>query len=233
MRWLVLFDVDGTLVTTGGKAFEACLAAYAAVVGRPASAEGFSPAGKTDPQIFAELLQRSGVEEAVIPHLLPRILDAYRALLPEKLLPEHVRPLPGACELLRALAGKGEPALGVLTGNVREGAQRKLTLAGLAEHLPVGAFGCDHPDRNQLLPFAVRRAEAHYATRFPYTRVVVVGDTERDVRCAHAWGAKAIAVAGKTRKASALVREKPWAVVPTLDPALFLPVLATATAEGS
>jgi len=229
VRWLVLFDLDGTLVTTGGKALAACLEAYAAVVGSPAPAEGFSAAGKTDPQIFTELLQRSGVDEVAIPHLLPRILEAYRALLPEKLLPEHVRSLPGAEDLLRILAARGEPALGVLTGNVREGAQRKLMLAGLAEHLPLGAYGCDHPDRNQLLPFAVRRAEAHYGTRFPYHRVVVVGDTVRDVRCAQVWGAKAIAVAGSTTKAAALAREKPWAVVPTLEPALFLPVLEAAT----
>lgn len=184
---------------------------------------GFSPAGKTDQQIFRQLLERAGIANGE--NLLPQLQATYLELLPKHLHREHVRNLPGVAELLGALAKKPWVALGLLTGNLLPGARYKLELAGLWQFFPVGAFGSDHPDRNQLLPFAVRRAEAHFQQAFPARQVVVVGDTPADVRSAHVWGAKAIAVAGNTTPATVLVRENADAIIPSLMPELFFPVL--------
>lgn len=184
---------------------------------------GFSPAGKTDLQIFRQLLARAAVPKGEA--LLPQLLASYLKLLPSYLRREHVRKLPGVYKLLPSLAKESWVALGLLTGNLFPGAQYKLELAGLWHFFPVGAFGSDHPDRNQLLPFAVGRAEAHFRQAFPFRQVVVVGDTPADVRCAQVWGAKAIAVAGYTTSGAALARENADAILPSLTPELFFPVL--------
>ncbi|MGQ9834445.1 MAG: HAD hydrolase-like protein [Thermoanaerobaculaceae bacterium] len=223
MQILVLFDIDGTLISTGGKAFAALAQAFLQVVGEEAPVNGFSPAGKTDPQIFRELLERAAVPAGE--KLLPQLQATYLKVLPKYLRREHVRKLPGVDALLASLAQDPRVALGLLTGNLLPGARHKLELAGLWHFFPVGAFGSDHPDRNQLLPFAVQRAETHFQQAFPFPQVVVVGDTPADVRCAHVWGAKAIAVAGHTTSSAALARANADAVVPSLVPELFFPVL--------
>lgn len=226
MRTLLLFDVDGTLISTAGKAFAVLLAAYTQVVGEPPVTNSYSPAGKTDPQIFRELMTGAGLSPQEQGLLLPQLLAAYRDRLRQELMAEHVRPLPGVRELLARLQARPDVALGLLTGNLREAAQHKLELAGLWSFFPVGSFGSDHHDRQQLLPLVVARAEQHFAQAFPYHRVIVIGDTPLDVRCGHAWGAKAVAVAGHTTPAAQLARAKPEAVVFSLEPELFVPVLA-------
>lgn len=223
MRILLLFDIDGTLISTGGKAFAALAEAFLQVVGKKAPVNGFSPAGKTDPQIFRQLLERAAIPPGE--ELLSQLQATYLEMLPKHLRRENVRNLPGVDALLASLAQDPRVALGLLTGNLLPGARHKLELAGLWHFFPVGAFGSDHPDRDQLLPFAVRRAESHFQQAFPFPQVVVVGDTPADVRCAHVWGAKVVAVAGNTTSPAALARANADAIIPSLMPELFLPVL--------
>lgn len=229
---MVLFDIDGTLVSTQGRAFAALTAAFRHVVGEEAPLSGYSAAGKTDPQIVAELLGKMGRGDHLRHELVRRVLAAYRTLLPRFLQRPHVRLLPGAAQLIPALARDPRVVLGLLTGNLEEGAQRKLELAGLWGYFPFGAFGSDAPDRNQLLPFAWKRAEDLLGQRFSPERTVIVGDTPADVACAKAWNAKAIAVAGPTHSARELAVTGPEAVLPSLEAELFLPVFF-AVAESS
>ncbi len=104
--------------------------------------------------------------------------------------------------MLGALAGRGDVAVGLLTGNIRRGAEIKLAAAGLTDRFAVGAFGSDEEDRNRLVPVARARAQEFWGEGFPGTRTVVVGDAQADIRCARAGGAWSVAVASsKTPKA--------------------------------
>ncbi|MCS7182497.1 MAG: haloacid dehalogenase-like hydrolase [Thermoanaerobaculum sp.] len=225
MRVLVLFDVDGTLISTGGRAFAALREAFRQVVGVEPPTAGYSPAGKTDPQIVRELLGRLGDGHQDHGQKVAQVLAVYPPLLRQLLQPPYVRPLSGVEALVAQLARHPQVALGLLTGNLEEGAEIKLSLAGLWHLFPVGAFGSDDPDRNRLLPFAWQRAKAFYGQDFPPERTVVVGDTPADVACAKVWKARAVAVAGHTHSLATLAAAKPDAVLPSLLPELFLPVL--------
>jgi phosphoglycolate phosphatase-like HAD superfamily hydrolase len=226
VRTLVLFDVDGTLISTSGQAFAALVGACAEVLGKEIPKDGYSPAGKTDPQIFSELLARAGLGPEQRAQLLRPLMALYQKKLPQYLQQKHVRVLEGASQLLPILHQNPQVALGLLTGNLQQPAQYKLELAGLWHFFPVGAFGSDHADRHQLLPYAVARAEAYYRQKFPLKEVLVVGDTPLDVSCAQVWGAKAVAVAGHTTSMASLALAKPQAVLPNLSPELFLPVFS-------
>ncbi len=133
--------------------------------------------------------------------LLPRVFDRTATTSPRPLSPANTRVLPGVREVLDALAARGDVAVGLLTGNIRRGAEIKLAAAGLSGHFAIGAFGSDEEDRNRLVPVARARAHAFWAEEFPGDRTVVVGDAQADILCARAGGARAVAVAsGKTPK---------------------------------
>lgn len=233
MGFLLLFDVDGTLLSTQGQAFAALLQAFRQVVGAEPLVADYSPAGKTDPQIVSELLAALNLSATAHDHLVERVLGAYRTTLPEILKRSHICLLPGVAELLPVLAKHPQVVLGLLTGNIYGGARFKLELAGIWHFFPLGAFGCDSPDRNQLLPYAWARAQERLGVRFSPERTAVVGDTPADVACAQTWGARAIAVAGHTFTAAQLTRAHPDAVLPSLSPELFLPVCLSILAKPS
>lgn len=194
MRRLVLFDIDGTLVT-GGPAKEAFRKALFEVFGTAGPIETWEFSGKTDPQIARELLVEAAVGSERIAEGLPRLWERYLSEMEERLPERPTRALPGVVELLSRLATEGTVALGLLTGNVVEGARLKLGSAGLDGWLSVGAFGSDHEERRELPPIAVRRAREHWGADFARKDVVVVGDTPRDVECGSAHGARTVAVA--------------------------------------
>ncbi len=193
---LVLFDIDGTLLRTDGAARKAVHGAIEEVFGRPAP-DGHEFDGKTDPQIVRELMRRAGVDDATIDERLPLALARYVELLTVEF--EAVpagEVLPGVRELLDALEARADVVLGLLTGNVHEGANAKLRLVGLArERFKVGAFGSDHADRPELPAIASRRAEELVGRAFRGGDVVVIGDTPADISCGAGIGARAIGVA--------------------------------------
>ncbi len=195
MKRLILFDVDGTLVW-GGPAKEAFTVALGQAFGTTGPANLVSFAGKTDPQIAREVLRRAGLDDARIDAGLARLWTLYARELERRLPAKPVTALPGARELLAGLEESGEAAVGLVTGNIREGARLKLGSAGLsAEAFPAGGFGCDHECRNRLPAIAVGRAEQAWGVRFPPESVVVVGDTPLDVECGRHFGARTFAVA--------------------------------------
>ena len=189
---LLLFDIDGTLLHTDGVGRAAVEHALAEVCGAPVSTDGVRFSGKTDPQIMRQILEASEVPDAEA--LLPRVLEAYAAAVEEALRPKHVTVLPGVKKLLDELAGVPNAQLALLTGNLERTAALKLRAAGLEDYFPFGAFGSDHGDREQLPAVAVQRAEARTGRVFEGRDVVIIGDTEHDIRCGRSLGVFSVAV---------------------------------------
>ncbi len=214
---LVLFDIDGTLLSTGGRAAAAFGDALEEVFGTRGPIDTYRWAGKTDPLIARELLAAAGIDAATVEANLPRLLARYVAILRARLTPEGVTVLPGVTALLDELEQRSV-AIGLLTGNVAAGAEVKLRAAGLAERFPFGAFGSDAADRNELVGVALQRARQVLGREFRPADTVVVGDAEADIRCARAGGARAVAVASSSTPASVLAALGPDALLTTLEP---------------
>lgn len=217
---LVLFDIDGTLLSAGGAGGRAFLEAIREVFGADDVGEGVSFAGKTDPQIAHEVLGNEGVPREAVDGRLPEFWPVYlRNLHREIAGGTEVRVLPGVPALLDALgAAETGAVLGLLTGNVREGARAKLHAAGLAwERFPVGAFGSDHADRGELPTVAVRRAESAFGRRFRGKEVVVIGDTPLDIACGERLGVRTVAVATGSYTRAELAECAPDHLFPTLE----------------
>jgi phosphoglycolate phosphatase-like HAD superfamily hydrolase len=196
MPKLILFDIDGTLVLTGGAGLRAMNRAGEEVLGLLNLVDGIPLAGRTDWIILHDALTRAGHE--LDEDLFERMRDAHIRYLAEEI--EHrgdgVKDvMPGVRELLPALRSRDDVTLGLLTGNFEEAARIKLGHFDLWDYFRCGAFGDDAADRNALVPFAVNRARACGLGPFDYTDVVVVGDTPHDVACAVAVGAQPVAVA--------------------------------------
>jgi phosphoglycolate phosphatase-like HAD superfamily hydrolase len=193
---LILFDIDGTLLTAGGaprRAFRRALIEHFGTDGDEARTD-FS--GKTDPQIVYELMGGAGFDDDRIEARIADLFDLYLAGLERELEGEagH-RLLPGAGEVIEALAGDPRVVLGLVTGNVERGARLKLERFDLWRRFAVGAFGSDDRERDRLPGIAIERARRLTGHRFEGRRAVVIGDTPADVRCARAAGATAVAVA--------------------------------------
>ncbi|HEV8608702.1 MAG TPA: HAD family hydrolase [Thermoanaerobaculia bacterium] len=191
---LVLFDVDGTLISSGRAARESILAALSSVLGWEGSADGNDFSGKTDPQILRELVV-DVVGAARFDATVDAVLDRYVDELGRRLRPEAVVPKPGVPALLERLARDPRVTLGLLTGNIERGARMKLEPPGFNRYFPFGAFGDDSADRYCLPAVAVARARERTGWEFSGRSVVIVGDSIHDVACGRSLGARAIAVA--------------------------------------
>jgi phosphoglycolate phosphatase-like HAD superfamily hydrolase len=196
MDRLFLFDIDGTLVITGGAGQRAMNRAFHDVFGIPDAFDGIELAGRTDTSILGDAFDR----QAMVP--TPEATAAFRARYLVCLQEEVPKPapnkrvLPGITDLLAELEPRPHNFLGLLTGNYCDAAEVKLSHFDLWRYFRCGAFGEDHGDRNALVPVALDRARsAGLPPHVDEARVVVIGDTPRDVRCAHAHGARCVAVA--------------------------------------
>ena len=196
MSKLVLFDIDGTLVLTGGAGVRAMNRAVESLVGGTDLLQEIPVAGRTDWIILHDALARIG--RPMDDDLFARIKDAYVANLREEILQRGTGTkavLPGIDALLPVLQGREDIMLGLLTGNFHEGARIKLQYFDLWRYFRCGAFGDDAADRNALVPFALERARGCGLPAVAYEDVFVIGDTPHDVACADAVGAVPIAVA--------------------------------------
>lgn len=189
---IILFDIDGTLVRTGGAGKAAMEAALAEDFGVACAAE-VPYSGRTDRAIGRDLLIAHGIDPC--PENQRRLHDGYLARLPAMLRSIPGRVCPGVGTLLAALRPRESVVLGLLTGNVRRGAAHKLGHFGLWEYFPVGGFGDDHFDRDDVARAALAAVAAHLDRPVNPAEVWVIGDTPLDVRCARAIGARAVAVA--------------------------------------
>lgn len=223
LRRLVLFDIDGTLLSAGGaprRAFRAALVEYFGTEGA-ASTDRF--AGKTDPQILYDLMLAEGFDADHVDERIDGFFAFYLTRLEAELEIETGHRLyPGVEAVVTTLAEDPEVLLGLVTGNIQAGARLKLAHFGLWERFEIGAYGSDDPARNRLPPIAVERAERRTGRRFAGHEVVVIGDTPADIACARAAGAMAVAVATGVHGAEELAALDPDLLVDTLeDPSLL------------
>jgi len=204
---LLLFDIDGTLIVSGGAGEGALKDAMLERFGIAEDLAGITLAGATDALIARALLAKNNLP--VTPENSSALLESYLQHLPRR-MPNHPgRLLPGIIELLEALKGREEFVLALLTGNLRRGAEIKLTHYGVWDYFEFGAFADDHHDRNELGHFARSRACDHHGVEFPSERIYVIGDTPRDVECGRAIGAKTVAIATGIYPFAILEESKP------------------------
>ncbi len=190
---VVLFDIDGTLMDSGGAGTRSMDLAFEEVFSIPHAFRGISMAGKTDIQIMKEGLMRHGVDSKN--GNIGPLCDAYIRRLHTEIKTSKKHLKPGIADSIRILSGMDGVHLGLLTGNIEAGARIKLRAFSLNEYFPLGAFGNDNEDRNELLPVATERFSRLYKKEIGYNNCVVIGDTPRDVECAKIHGAYAVAVA--------------------------------------
>jgi phosphoglycolate phosphatase-like HAD superfamily hydrolase len=195
----ILFDIDGTLLLTDGSGRVALRAALESVYGTAGPLDGYNFHGKTDPQIVLELMGGAGLPAAAIREAMPSVWPVYLERLETELdvrrRERRIQVLPGVPELLAGLESRPDVALGLLTGNIEEGARLKLEAAGMASSFRLGGFGSDSEDRAGVARVAVDRLRSSLGAAIDGVAVVVVGDTPEDIACARAVNARAAAVA--------------------------------------
>jgi phosphoglycolate phosphatase-like HAD superfamily hydrolase len=195
-------------------------AALGTVFGISGSFEGIEFAGRTDLLIIRQIFGRFGIEPS--PANFARYVDGYVAALPGMLVANNAHVLPGVEDILGHARRHPLVRQGLLTGNLRRGAEIKLGHHGLWDYFPIGAFADDSEIRNELGPHAHRRAKGHWGADFPVERVWIIGDTPHDIACARAFGARAMAVATGSSSVQALSAHAPDAVFADLsDPEAF------------
>ena len=213
---LVLFDIDGTILSASGVFRQTFALALEEVFGTAEPLKTYDFSGKTDPQGVRELARLAGFDDAEIDARMSRMLDTYCRRLLAEIRAEHVTAKPGAVEVIAALARRDDVCLGLLTGNLEPCARAKLDPLGVNHHFAFGAYGSDHEDRACLAALAVDRAGSRSGRRFSGKEVVVVGDAVADVRCGRGLGVRAVAVASGRTSVETLAAENPDVVLPSL-----------------
>ncbi len=204
-----LFDIDGTLMDSGGAGRRSVERAFAVRHGRADACAGISFGGMTDRAIARAGLTAIGV--AATPEAIDDILARYLEALAAELVASRAIVHAGIEAALEAVAATGA-AVGLGTGNVRDGARLKLSRVGLHHRFAFGGFGCDDEARDALLRVGVERGARALSVAPAACRVVVVGDTPKDVAAAHAIGAESIAVATGSFTVEALAACRPTRV---------------------
>jgi phosphoglycolate phosphatase len=198
MKKLVLFDIDGTILHSGGAGRRAIIAALSSDIGSSDAWGRVRFDGKTDPQILRELFHAAGHSSAPSEEQLQALGEKYVALLEQELTdPANQTTLyPGVLPLLDRVSATDRTVMGLLTGNFARGAALKLRSAGIEpERFKVGAYGSDSAHRAELPPIAAQRAEPLFGRVPTGHEVVILGDTPSDVTCGECIGARAIGVA--------------------------------------
>ncbi len=231
VKTLLLWDIDGTLIDSGGAGERALRSALKQEFGIADTFSWLDWAGRTDPWIARNILEyhRLGASRENI----ARLLDGYLAAVTQEMINPGAHILRGVQNLLDAIARHPSAAQGLLTGNLKRGAKIKLEHFDLWRYFPFGAFADDHELRDELGPHAMHRAGEHHRIQFTPDRVVVIGDTPHDIACGRALGARTVAVATGKFSMTALQDFKPDLLLADLsDQAAFLSEIGIAV-EGT
>jgi phosphoglycolate phosphatase len=192
---VILFDIDGTLVLTGGAGQRAMARAFEDTFSVANAFQHIEMPGRTDSWILTDALTAHGVPAE--PANIARFREAYLEYLQIEI--RHPGPrkgvMPGVRALLDVLLGRDDVYLALLTGNYQDAARLKLEFFDLWRYFRCGAFGDAAPDRNGLLPKAIATIRTCGGPEVVPSQVVVIGDTPLDVECAAASGARSLAVA--------------------------------------
>jgi phosphoglycolate phosphatase len=211
---IVLFDIDGTLVHTGGAGVRSVDLAFRRLHGVPAPFASARMAGRTDLAILRDVFREHLGRECTQAEL-EEVAVAYLEFLAEELERTDYRLLPGVEELLTRLAQEPRVLLGLATGNLEQGAFLKLRRGGIDHFFTFGGYGSDSEDRVRLTQMAINRGRAR-AGAAASVQAVVIGDTRYDIECGRAAGGRTLAVATGPASVSDLAAHQPDLVVSDL-----------------
>lgn len=227
---LALFDIDGTLIRSGGAGEKAFGRVAETEFGVANGGARLHFAGRTDPSIVRDFFSQHGIEAN--PENFQRFFARYVFHLEELLQQLAGQVLPGVSGFITAMKESAQPpVLGLLTGNIRRGAQLKLTRYELWDEFETGGFGDDSEDRNQIARIALERGNQRLKRELRGEEILVIGDTPRDVECGRAIDARVLAVATGSYSLEELRRESPTWTVNTLEEVRF-PDLCDPSREG-
>jgi phosphoglycolate phosphatase-like HAD superfamily hydrolase len=220
---ICFLDIDGTLLLTGGAGQAAFAQTLAEDFGIPQIDANVGFSGRSDRAIAMDLFSSHGIEPSE--ENWRRFSTGYLQRLEGKLRTREGFVLPGVHQLLNALRSRGDVALGLLTGNLREGARRKLVHYGLWDWFPFGGFGDEHMERCDIAAAALSAAELHLNGQTTQNgddgdaarRVIVIGDTPHDISCGRSINARCVAVPTGNIPAAALRDSRPDVLVETLE----------------
>ncbi len=219
---LVLFDIDGTLITTAHAGMRAFSRAMKAVFDLEVDGEIIRPDGKTDPLIAREMLIHFQMEDRLVDTTREALFSCYLTFLDEEMSKAKesglIRILPGVTNLLERLAREPDFVLGLVTGNLERGARIKLSRAGIYGNFRFGGYGSDSEDRTELTRVGIRRG-IEFVAPAPVEAAYIIGDTPLDIIHGHAAGAFVIAVASARYGMPDLQPHHPDLLVPDLEPA--------------
>jgi len=209
---LVLFDIDGTLVHTGGAGVKAFAKVFASEFGAHEGIERMKFAGRTDVSLVREFFGLHDIPATSAN--FERFFERYVHWLDHILAHSKTEECPGVRDLINDLQTLPEPPLiGLLTGNIRLGAEIKLRHFGLWDYFETGGFADDHEERDHIAAAAKARGERVLGRKLSGEEIVVIGDTPLDIRCGRAIGAKVLAVAtGGSRYEELEVHKPDWVV---------------------
>jgi phosphoglycolate phosphatase-like HAD superfamily hydrolase len=217
---LLLFDVDGTLLLSGGAGMRAFYRAFQQVFQVAVVREVIRPDGRTDPWIAREMLAHFGLEQRWSEPVRNALFHAYLEMLEEEMslaaAGGALRVLPGVLSLLDVLARQPDFALGLATGNLEQGTEIKLRHAGLDRYFRFGGFGSDSDDRTELIRLGMGRGTRLCAPQ-PIEAAFVIGDTPLDIVHGHEAGARVLAVASARYSVKELEPYRPEKLVPDLS----------------
>jgi phosphoglycolate phosphatase len=213
---LVLFDIDGTLIRTGGAGVMAFERTFASEFGILRATEHLNFSGRTDTSLVRECFRMHGI--AATSGNSQRFFDTYVFWLQHLLHELNGQTCPGVRELISGFQNASRPpVLGLLTGNIRLGAEIKLRHYGLWDVFRSGAFGDDHEDRNELAGIARDRGSRLVGQELRGDEILVIGDTPRDIECARAVKARVLAVGTGGYTCEQLCEHRPNWLVETLE----------------
>jgi len=220
MKTILFWDIDGTLINSGGAGRLALTRAAGEMGGRTVDLSSLTMAGLTDWAISAQILERMDLSPE--PVNITMLLDLYQKHLPASLLESRGDVIQGILEILQALQGRDDVLSLLLTGNIEPGAWMKLSRYGLDVYFSGGGF-CDGTfERNAIARQALAVAR-HKVGAVNLDRCYVIGDTPHDVRCGQSIGVKTIAIASQRYSFDDLTACDSWLVWESFpDPARFM-----------